>query len=44
MLARLWDTLRTPFWVARIVALVGAASAVVALPPERPPQSRCGML
>jgi lysyl-tRNA synthetase class 2 len=33
MLARVWDTLRTPFWVARIVALVGAVTLASSLLP-----------
>lgn len=32
-LARVWDAMRTPFWVARIVALVGAVTVVSALLP-----------
>jgi lysyl-tRNA synthetase class 2 len=33
MVARVWDTLRTPFWLARIVALVGAVTLASALLP-----------
>jgi lysyl-tRNA synthetase class 2 len=33
MFARVWDTLRTPSWVARIVALVGAVTLASALLP-----------
>ena len=33
MLSRVWDTIRTPFWVARIVALVGAVTLASALLP-----------
>ncbi|NYD40886.1 phosphatidylglycerol lysyltransferase domain-containing protein [Nocardioides panaciterrulae] len=33
MLARLWDTLRTPSWAARIVALVGAVTLASSLLP-----------
>jgi lysyl-tRNA synthetase class 2 len=33
MVARVWDTLRSPFWLARIVALVGAVTLASALLP-----------
>ena len=34
MWARLWDRLRTPFWVARIVGFVGAVTVISAVLPE----------
>ena len=33
MVARVWDALRTPFWLARIVALVGAVTLASSLLP-----------
>ena len=34
MWRRLWDRLRTPFWVARIVGFVGAVTVISAVLPE----------
>jgi lysyl-tRNA synthetase class 2 len=34
MWQRLWDRLRTPFWVARIVGIVGAVTVISAVLPE----------